>query len=393
MPVKPKQSFFRSLILSLLCLLVSGVEAICFAAEKTIIKGQVTSNVVLDAMDMTGIACALKPGPSPTLLVTEVRIGRAAYNAGLQKDDVIRSVQATPDGYKLLIERASVQYQIAVRSSAAATTLQGSAANTNLLASLGAKGAHVELKPALTAKADNNLHKLSAVEKKTPVLQAAARQQQEDKKILAYNIEFVIDISGSMGASDGTDGLSKFEWCREQVSSLADRLAPYTRTVDITVFNNRYQTAESCNRDAISAIYSGIRPGGGTALALPLLDRCERALAKRQAGGRPTLIAVITDGLPHDQQTVCQNLITFSQKLNHPDDVIVTVLQIGENFNGQAFCVDLDDNLVSHGAKYDIIDTRTFDELRTESMPTALVHALENVGKKSDHAMPRFGYR
>ncbi|MDR3616370.1 MAG: hypothetical protein P4L53_22610 [Candidatus Obscuribacterales bacterium] len=393
MPVKSKPTYCRPLFLSLLCLLLSSGEATCSAAEKTIIKGQVTTNVVLDALDMTGIGCALKPGGSPTLLVTQVRIGRAAYNAGLQKDDVIREVQATGDGYKLLIERAGTQYQIAVRSSAAATALQGSASNTNLLASLDAKGAHGELKPALIGKADSNLHKLSAAERKTQVLQGTARQKQEDKRILEYNIEFIIDISGSMASPDGTDGLSKFDWCREQVASLADRLAPYARTVDITVFNNRFQTAESCNRDAISAIYSGIRPGGGTALATPLLTRCEAALAKRQAGGRPTLIAVITDGLPGDRLAVCQNLITFTQKLSHPDDVVVTILQIGENFSGQGFCIDLDDNLVSNGAKYDIIDTRTFDELRTESMPTALVHALENIGKKSDHAVQRPGYR
>jgi Mg-chelatase subunit ChlD len=393
MTVKFTQTLCQSLVLLQLCLLMTGAVTVCSAAERTIIKGQVTSNVVLDALDMTGIRCALKPGSSPTLLVTEVRMGRAAYNAGLQKDDVIREVQATPDGYKLLIERAGAQYQIAVRSSAAATTLQASAHNTNLLASLGAKGDHVDLKPALVGKADNSFHKLSAVEKKPPVLQGTARQQQEDKKILAYNIEFVIDISGSMASNDGTDGLSKFDWCKEQVASLADRLAPYARTVDVTVFNNRYQTAESCNRDAISAIYSGIRPGGGTALATPLLDRCEKALAKRQAGGRPTLIAVITDGLPHDRQAVYQNLIAFTQKLNRPDDVVVTILQIGENFNGQEFCIDLDDNLISQGAKYDIIDTRTFGELRAETMPTALVHALENIGKKSEHSVQRSGYR
>jgi Mg-chelatase subunit ChlD len=393
MPVKSKQTSFRPLFLLLLCLLLSSGEASCSAAEKTIIKGQVTANIVLDALDMTGVKCALKPGSSPTLLVEEARIGRAAYNAGLQKDDVIRDVRATPDGYKLLIERAGAQYQIAVRSSAAATALQGSAFNTNLLTSLGTQGANVQLKPALVGKTDNSLHKLSAADKKAPVLQGTARQKQEDKRILEYNIEFVIDISGSMASPDGTDGLSKFDWCREQVASLADRLTPYARTVDITVFNDRYQTAESCNRDTISAIYSGIKPGGGTALATPLLNRCEAALAKRQAGGRPTLIAVITDGLPGDRQAVYQNLITFTQKLSRPDDVVVTILQIGENFGGQGFCVDLDDNLVANGAKYDIIDTRTFEELRAETMPTALIHALENIGKKSDHAVQRPGYR
>ena len=103
----------------------------------------------------------------------------------------------------------------------------------------------------------------------------------------------------------------------------------------------------------------------------------------------PTLIAVITDGLPHDQQEVYQNLISFTQKMSRPDDVVITFLQIGENFSGQSFCLALDNGMVSNGAKYDVVDTRTFDQLRTETMPTALVHALENVDKKAGRTATR----
>lgn len=390
MQEKPMRSFDHFLIapLACMCLFVNAGTSI-FAAERAVIKGQVTTNVVIDALDMTGVGIAMRPGATPSLLVTEVRMARAAYNAGLQKDDVIRAFQSTPDGYKLLIERAGAQYQLAVKSSAAAAALQGSASNSNLLASLNGKAIKTDLRPALNAKADSNLHKLTAAEKKTPILVGTALQQREDKKILEYNIEFIIDISGSMASPDGTDGLSKFDWCRDQVASLADRLAPYARTVDITVFNNRYQTAENCNRDAIAGIYSGIRPGGGTLLAAPLEERCEKALAKRQSGGRPTLIAVITDGLPADRQLVYQNLIALTQKMNRSDDVLVTVLQIGENFSGQSFCVSLDNALLANGAKYDIVDTRTFDDLKREGMPTALVHALLNSDQRTDHTPTR----
>ena len=135
-----------------------------------------TSNVVIDVLDMTGVACAQKPGGG--LQVIDVRLGRAAYNAGLQKDDVIRSFQANAQGYNLLIERGGQKFQLAVRSAPTVAALQGSATNSNLLAGVNS----ANLKPALTAKTDSNLHKLSAGEKKTAMLIgnsiAAARGQK-----------------------------------------------------------------------------------------------------------------------------------------------------------------------------------------------------------------------
>jgi len=62
--------------------------------------------------------------------------------------------------------------------------------------------------------------------------------------------------------------------------------------------------------------------------------------------------------------------------LTKPDDIIVTFLQIGDTFDGKNFCIDLDDNLVNEGAKYDIIDTKTFDELKREGLTSALIDAV-----------------
>jgi hypothetical protein len=207
----------------------------------------------------------------------------------------------------------------------------------------------------------------------------------DDAKLLAYNIEFIIDISNSMQKIDGTDGLSKFDWCRNQVMSLSERLAPYTKDVTITVFNERYQTAESCNSNAILAIYSHVIPHGSTDLVDPLMARCESALASYRPGAKPTLIAVITDGLPNhprDPRVVNQALINLTRKMTSPKQLLITFLQIGSTFDGQDFCLDLDQNLVSEGALYDIVETRTFAQLKNEGLTQSLIHAIEMNGGK-----------
>jgi hypothetical protein len=95
--------------------------------------------------------------------------------------------------------------------------------------------------------------------------------------------------------------------------------------------------------------------------------------------GKATLIAVITDGMPNiprDPLVVNRALIDFTKKLSTGDEVIITFLQIGDTFDGRSFCIDLDDNLVDEGAKFDIVDTKTFSELKSEGLVSALVDAI-----------------
>jgi hypothetical protein len=340
-------------------------------------KGKISASGIIDGLEVAGIKCILRQDKLPSLIVNEVHMGTPAYYAGITAGDTIIKIAPTSDGFQLKFSRGGKVYEAFVRSEKSARLLAASANDFNLLASarnvkLGAQAAQSGDQQRLLSSRTNALS--SGVDKTKFNLKAG------DDKLLAYNIEFIIDISRSMSKEDGTNGLSKFEWCRNQVTALADRLAPYARDVTITVFNERYQTAESCNRDAVLAIYSRVQPDGSTDLVDPLMARCRHALENYRPGSRPTLIAVITDGLPNrprDPFAVNKALIEFTKQLSSPKQILITVLQVGATFDGADFCLDLDQNLVKEGAKYDIVDTRTFSELQTEGLTQCLIRSIE----------------
>ncbi len=346
-------------------------------ASRPLIKGKITASGIIDGLEVAGIKCFLRQDKTPSLIVNEVHMGTPAFYAGITAGDTIIKVAPFNNGFQLKFSRSGKIYQAFVRSEKAARMLATSANDFNLLASAG----HATLEKQ-TARSEDQKKLLSTQTSSfvTGADKTKLNLRAGDDKLLAYNIEFIIDISRSMNEIDGTDGLSKFEWCRNQVTALSDRLAPYARNVTITVFNERYQTAESCNRDAVLAIYQQVKPHGSTDLVDPLMARCQHALENYRIGSRPTLIAVITDGLPnhpHDPFAVNQALIDFTKKLSSSKQILITFLQIGSTFNGTDFCLDLDQNLVKEGARFDIVDTRTFGELKGAGLTECLIHAIE----------------
>jgi len=72
------------------------------------------------------------------------------------------------------------------------------------------------------------------------------RGMAQKGNVFCLNIELMIDITGSMKLVDGTDGLTKFEWCHQQVSNLAQKLEPYLKNLTITTFNTEFNTEKNC---------------------------------------------------------------------------------------------------------------------------------------------------
>ena len=229
-----------------------------------------------------------------------------------------------------------------------------------------------------------------------PVLEVDEKDgANKHDKLKEYDIELIIDRTGSMGISDGTGDQTKFEWCRDQVRTLAERLAKYDRTMTITIFNEEHQTFFHCATSRVLQIYNETIPEGWTDLVDPLTERIEAGLVSHPPGGRPLLIAILHDGLPNrplpfDPFAVDRAIINFSKKLSSQSQVRLTFLQIGDTYDGRDFCINLDDNLVNEGAKYDIVDTKTFAELKKEGLTQAIVDALvETVASKTAAHPPR----
>jgi hypothetical protein len=312
-----------------------------------------------------GIKCVVQSGAPAHLLVDQVRMGSSAYYAGISKGDAIAGLKkASADTFCLTIERAGKIYQSYLKGLSgqiAATSLQAGAEKTLL-------------NGKATDQAEKGPLKSSITESPEPKV-----EPEPEKKLVQYDVELIIDITGSMNEVDGTGSLSKFEWCHDQVRNLASRLSPHHKTLTITTFNNTFETQDGCTPGKVEEIYATIRPRGGTDLVDPLESRLNAALNKHRVSGRPILIAVITDGepnIPPDPHVVNNAIINITQCMSEPDEIVVTFLQIGDTFVGRDFCLDLDNNLVNEGAKYDIVDTKTFAELKSEGLVNALVDAI-----------------
>jgi len=211
--------------------------------------------------------------------------------------------------------------------------------------------------------------------------------QAREKALEPYNIELIVDVSGSMADEDGTGGLTKFEWCHRQVKELAKRLAPLNKTFTLTTFNNLFSTRENCTTADVEQVYANTMPAGLTDLVDPLSASFARLKSCFDAAGaaeRSALIVIITDGLPNiprDTGEVNRAIVAFTQNLNANDHVLITILQVGDTFDGHSFHKTLDNHLVTEGAAFDIVNTQTFAQFKSRGLTDALIDSVEHAHK------------
>ncbi|MBS2007044.1 MAG: VWA domain-containing protein [Cyanobacteria bacterium SZAS TMP-1] len=210
-----------------------------------------------------------------------------------------------------------------------------------------------------------------------------------EKILEPYNIELIVDVSGSMSDVDGTGGLSKFEWCHRQVRDLVKRLAPYNKTVTLTTFNNLFSTRENCGLSDVEQVYANTMPAGLTDLVDPLnasFARIKAAFESNPNAEKRALIVVITDGLPNiprDTGEVNRAIVAFTQSMGANDQVLITFLQVGDTFDGQSFHKTLDNHLVTEGAAFDIVNTQTFAQLKAKGITEALIDSIEHANSSA----------
>jgi hypothetical protein len=339
-----------------------------------VIEGAVSHNEVLDDLTRLGLNCGVRTGKVPILQVLDVHLATPAFNAGVEKDDLITGITSGDGFYRLKIDRSGKIYQVELRSARAR---------------LDKQPVLVVTQPKIPVLDVNQkpMPLLDVNQKPVPVLDVDETLKKANiEQLRNYDVEVIIDISGSMNDPDGTGNLTKFEWCREQVRTLAQKLSKYNRTVTVTVFHDDYKTYENCDPSKIIEVFSETTPSGWTGLLDPLSERMNVGLYGHPPGGRPLLIAIMHDGLPNiprDPKAVDRAIVAFTNRLQSPSQVRLTFLQIGDTFAGRDFCKNLDDNLVNEGAQFDIVDTKTFAELKQIGLTKAIIDALlENLDDK-----------
>lgn len=190
----------------------------------------------------------------------------------------------------------------------------------------------------------------------------------------------IIDKSGSMSTGDQQGG--KTRWKAAQESTLA--LAKKCEEVDpdgITVylFSGAFKRYDNVTSDKVSQIYQENDPMGKTDLAKVLKDALDNYLQRKAAGqAKPNgeTILVITDGEPDDRKAVMRVIIEASRQIDREEELAISLIQVGKDKKVTEFLKALDDQLQSAGAKFDIVDTVTIEDMNGMSLAEVLLNAI-----------------
>ncbi|HHP7231595.1 MAG TPA: VWA domain-containing protein [Xenococcaceae cyanobacterium] len=190
----------------------------------------------------------------------------------------------------------------------------------------------------------------------------------------------IIDKSGSMSINDQPGG--KTRWAAAQESTLA--LARKCEEIDpdgITVylFSGRFRRYDNVTSDKVSQVYQENEPMGRTDLASVLQDAIASYLQRKATGeakANGETIIVITDGEPDDRKAVMRVIIEASRQLERDEELAVSLIQVGKDRKATEFLKALDDQLETAGAKFDIVDTITIDDMEDMTLSEVLLNAI-----------------
>lgn len=202
--------------------------------------------------------------------------------------------------------------------------------------------------------------------------------KQELALLSNYEIVIVIDKSGSMNETDCPGGLSRWEWCREQLLSFTSQTSSVFRNgITVALFSSGFQVFRSVGFSVVPDIFSKNMPSGGTYMAKPLSQILDEYFGRRDgspSSTRKLLIQVISDGEPSDKGDLIAAISRASRRMNRPDEVRINFLQIGNERDGMEALNKLDTRLVGdEGAQFDIVSVEPFSAVIQEGLPKALV--------------------
>ncbi|MBX9569825.1 MAG: VWA domain-containing protein [Candidatus Obscuribacterales bacterium] len=212
---------------------------------------------------------------------------------------------------------------------------------------------------------------------------AGALSEGERNTLIASDIVFVLDHSGSMSHADcpaGSPGAiasavqSRLSWCVEELEAFADKLiSALPHGFTLITFDSKPDVYPIRTAFQLRDVLNKLDGGGGTDLAAALNE------AYRVHSGhpkQPLLIVVITDAeidIRSSEQTIMEGCRRF------PNSMFITMMQIG--VSAEAHTADnlalLDDLPKKAGAPYDPVETIPFSQVRRDGFGRDMLLGLQ----------------
>jgi Mg-chelatase subunit ChlD len=203
-----------------------------------------------------------------------------------------------------------------------------------------------------------------------------------DSVVEGRDYTLIIDKSGSMSTNDQPGGKTRWDAAQESTLALArtcEQIDPDGITVYL--FSGRYRRYDNVTSDKVTQIYQENEPMGRTDLASVLQDAVDNYFKRKSAGeAKPNgeTILVITDGEPDDYKAVMRVIIEASRQLDRDEELGISLIQVGKDRKATQFLKALDDQLESAGAKFDIVDTVTIDDMEDMTLAEVLLNAIKD---------------
>lgn len=191
----------------------------------------------------------------------------------------------------------------------------------------------------------------------------------------------IIDKSGSMATPDQKGGRTRWLAAHESTLALASKCEQFDPDgITIYVFSGKFKRYENVTSAKVSQIFQENDPSGTTDLAGVLKhatdDYFQRKAANQTKPNGETIL-VVTDGEPDDRKAVMKVIIEASRKMDRDEELAISFIQVGTDANATRFLKVLDDELQA-GAKFDICDTVTMEDMEDMSLAEVLLNAIND---------------
>lgn len=194
-----------------------------------------------------------------------------------------------------------------------------------------------------------------------------------------YDVVIVLDKSGSMDERDCPGGMSRWDWCRDQMMSLTAQIGSvFKNGITVALYSSDFDIFRNVDLGYVTRIFGENAPSGGTYTGKVMEAVFDDYFARRASNPatRKLLVQVVTDGDPSDKGALIAAISRASQMINSPGEITVNFLQIGHEEAGARTLAKLDTNMANEGAKFDIVRVEPFAAVEREGLPRALADAI-----------------
>lgn len=190
----------------------------------------------------------------------------------------------------------------------------------------------------------------------------------------------IIDKSGSMTRKDRGGGKSRWQIMQESTLALASKCEEFDPDgITIYIFSGRFRRYDNVTAERVDLIFRENEPSGRTDLAGVLQDALNDYFQRKATGqtkANGDTILVVTDGEPDDRKAVMRIIVEASRQIDRDEELAISFIQVGTDPDATKFLKILDDELQSAGAKFDIVDTITMEDMEDLTLTEVLLNAI-----------------